>query len=125
MLAETLAAKGYETVGSSENPIAGPGFRLDQGFELFVTTEPVGLAKRLGEGKSGTRDFKTLSRIERWLKNRDTSRPYFLFVNLADAHLPREHRAYNRFLTAKLSAQQQAGIGDPVGSILFDVSKSL
>ena len=60
MLAETLAAKGYETVGFSENPIAGPGFRLDQGFELFVTPEPVGLAKRLGEGNSDTRDFKTL-----------------------------------------------------------------
>lgn len=94
MLAETLAAKGYEKVGFSENPIAGPGFRLDQGFE-------------------------------RWLKNHDTSRPYFLFINLADAHLPREHRAYNRFLSAKLSAQQQAGVGDPVGPILFDVSKSL
>ena len=106
MLAETLAAKGYETVGFSENPIAGPAFGLDQGFDRFVTPEPVGLAERLREGNSGTRDFKTLSRIKRWLKDRDTSRPYFLFVNLADAHLPWEHRAQNRFLPKGLSQHQ-------------------
>ncbi len=106
MLAETLAAKGYETVGFSENPIAGPAFGLDQGFDRFVTPEPVGLAERLAEGNSGTRDFKTVSRIKRWLKDRDTSRPYFLFVNLADAHLPWEHRAQNRFLPKGLSQHQ-------------------
>jgi len=125
MLAETFAMKGYEAVGFSENPIMGPGLRLDQGFELFMAPEPVGLAKRLGEGNSGTRDLKTLSRIERWLKGRDTRRPYSLFVKLANAHSSWEYRAYNRFLTAKLSVQQQAGIGDTVGPILFDVSKSL
>ena len=103
MLAETLAAQGYETIGFSENPIAGPEFGLDQGFQRFVTPDPEGLAKRLSEGHSGTRNFKTISRIERWLKGRDASRPYFLFVNLADAHLPLEHREGNRFLPKDLA----------------------
>lgn len=58
LVAESPVVVGYETVGSSENPMAGPQYGLEQGFESFVTPEPIALAEQLSESSSGTQDFR-------------------------------------------------------------------
>lgn len=85
LLAETLAAAGYETVGFSANPCLSPVTGLDAGFRrmvpLYEGTE--------GKG-SGARALRSLGE---WLDGRRTSpdgdRPAFVFVNLMETHLPR------------------------------------
>ncbi len=104
-LAESLREAGYETVGFSENPMAGPEFGFDRGFDRFVTPEPDGVAARLSEGQSWTDDFRLVDRVRRWLGQRDASKPYFLFVNLADPHLPIGHAPDSRFLPEETPAR--------------------
>ena len=87
-IAEQLAARGYATAGFSENPMAGPEYGLDQGFDRFVTPEPEGLSARLDRGLDASEEFRLVDRVARWLEARDRTRPYFLFVNIADPHLP-------------------------------------
>ncbi len=102
-IAETLRATGYETVGFSENPMVGPEFGLDQGFDRFLTPKASQAAAMLSEGRSSGADFRVVARVRRWLRDRDSSRPYLLFVNLADPHHPLEQREGNRFLPQGLS----------------------
>jgi arylsulfatase A-like enzyme len=77
-LAERLHAAGYQTAGFSENPWVGPSTSLSQGFDHFEG--------RVGEATS------------EWLRNRRPDAPFFLFVNVMDAHWPYLVRDTNPFL---------------------------
>jgi arylsulfatase A-like enzyme len=89
MLAERLQAAGYETVGVSENPWLSESFNTTQGFEQFTTAR--------GEGD-------TQAVVSSWLRARPAGRPFFLFVNVTDAHAPYLVRADNPFLPCCVSA---------------------
>jgi arylsulfatase A-like enzyme len=79
-LAETLRAKGYETAGFSENPWLALDDGLKRGFDTFRLS---GNAVQL---------------LRQWVKERKGRKPFFLFVNLMDAHAPYKVRKKNLFL---------------------------
>lgn len=112
-LAEALRARGYETVGFSNNPWVGPMTNLSQGFERLATLNHYRhlwrfsleyLCDRWGvtppapwlDGDYGAAITNQL--VDRWLAARTAAadpRPFFLFVNYMEAHAPyRVPRAY-------------------------------
>jgi arylsulfatase A-like enzyme len=86
MLAERLRDAGYETVGFSENPWVSEQFNMAQGFERFMF-----LSVPLETG------------IADWLATRGGRRPFFLFVNVLDAHAPYNVREVNPFIPCCVS----------------------
>ena len=106
-LAEILADKGYATVGFSGNSTVGSAENMDQGFEHFYEVfqlpalRPVRhlalswlLREISGSRPSGkTSASETGAFIRRWLGRWEKSpqvsrRPFFMFINYIDAHLP-------------------------------------
>jgi arylsulfatase A-like enzyme len=87
MLAERLGAAGWQTFGYSENAWISRSFGTAQGFDDFRF-------RRMGQ--------KTLAALDQavsgWLRRRDPERPFFLFVNVLDAHWPYLSEGENPFL---------------------------
>lgn len=82
-MAERLRDRGFATLGVTTNPNASSLYHLDQGFDDFRETW------RLRERHRGRSDSAIANaEIREWLEQRDDGRPFFLFVNYADAHLP-------------------------------------
>ncbi|MEW6745943.1 MAG: sulfatase-like hydrolase/transferase [Planctomycetota bacterium] len=82
-LAERLRARGYETGGFSANINVSHFFNLDQGFDTFVEIW------RERPGRPGLTDTAiTNSEVFKWLDGIPRDKPFFLFVNYMDAHLP-------------------------------------
>lgn len=77
MLAERLAAAGYETVGISENPWVSKHFNMAQGFQRFTLTSS---------------RARTIAAVDAWIDARTGTRPFFLFVNITRAHAPYRSR---------------------------------
>jgi hypothetical protein len=99
MLAESFADAGYVTAGFSENPLVGPLFGLDQGFEHFeVRPYPNVHTLSPGEYERQEKDensFRLVDRVTKWAAKRDRSRPYFVFINIMDPHGPYQVRSEN------------------------------
>jgi len=90
-LAEVLAGCGYETAAFFSNPWLSDGATgLLRGFATRAESRIGGLGELVdptrGGGDQGGE--ATLGAVERWLDRRDPSRPFFLFVNFLEAHLP-------------------------------------
>ena len=98
MLAESLRDAGYQTAGFSENPMVGPEYGLAQGFETFEVPDAAEAASPIAAGKNAATRFGLVDRVRRWHSRRDPSRPFFLFVNLFDPHLPLHATASDPFL---------------------------
>jgi arylsulfatase A-like enzyme len=101
-LAEHFRDVGYETVGFSENLFVGRTFGLARGFGEFHETWRRPLVVR-AIAKAATRLFHYKERLEyadrsvglfeRWLTNNNhDGKPFFAFMNLMAAHLPRYPR---------------------------------
>jgi len=113
MLAERLRDAGYETVGISDNPYVGKSTNLTQGFDRFTSLETPML--------TGVATVDVESAVSAWLAARNGDRPYFLFVNLMDAHAPYKNHAENPFLvvdprTAALVAQDDRYLCSPLSN---------
>jgi arylsulfatase A-like enzyme len=83
LLASQLAQAGYQTAGFTENPWISDDTGLSRGFQVF---QPL-----WGRRKAATPTEKvgTLDAIRTFFRRqRDDSRPLFLFVNLMKAHGP-------------------------------------
>ena len=91
LLAEDLAAAGYQTLGMSENPWIHDTFNMTQGFEAFESV------RRVGRGQG----FRAV--LDGLLEQRDPARPLFLFVNVMDAHGPYQYRAREPFVPPETS----------------------
>ncbi|MCB9797641.1 MAG: sulfatase-like hydrolase/transferase [Alphaproteobacteria bacterium] len=78
-LAERLAARGYQTVALSANPVLSKASGLLRGFERSRAPEAFGPLHGRGFGEA-------LRQVLRG--GVDPERPLFLFVNIADAHQP-------------------------------------
>ncbi len=89
-LAERLRDVGYQTVGLSENPLISDLFNMSQGFERFS-------AARAGND-AGAAALDLVRTVASWTRSRDVDRPFFLFVNVFDAHLPYRIRGENPHL---------------------------
>lgn len=100
-LAERLAQRGYRTAANVGNTsFLAFEFGLHRGFEHYDDRIPLRLAmtrstlvQQLGflsdVSSKHYRDAESITRSSlRWLRDRDRSRPYFLFVNYMDAHGP-------------------------------------
>jgi arylsulfatase A-like enzyme len=96
MLAERLRDAGYQTAGFSENKFVSRDFNLAQGFETFESDHFV---------EHGA-PIDPLRGAGRWLEGRDADRPFFLFLNLMDAHHPYAVRATNPFLPEGVELEQ-------------------
>jgi arylsulfatase A-like enzyme len=79
-LGERLRDAGWETVAISENPWITDDFNMVQGFE------------------HATHVADARTEVRRWVDERTDERPFFLFVNLLDAHDPYAVREHNRFV---------------------------
>ena len=126
-LAQLLASSGYETVNVTANAWIGPGIGMTRGFQQNHETwrsyhvDFMLLAKRVyfalvapDRDKGGA---DSIAGIRRWLSERDATRPYFLFVNVFEAHAPYQHvpRAFRRrFTDADLSLRELEAIGTRV-----------
>lgn len=87
-LAELLGAAGYATVAFFSNPwLSDRATGLLRGFETRVES-PIGDLGSLTSPRGDQGGAATLEHVESWLKDRDPARPFFLFVNFLEAHLP-------------------------------------
>lgn len=134
-IAERLSGAGYHTVAVSPNEYVRPLLGFGRGFDEFHTpghrSLPAPLANLAGRGVNYVSRTPTIRRPLEYLFNRfggatsgesprpdgsevvdrvdavldDVTDPYFLFVNLTDAHLPRspEPRFRDRFVDPGLS----------------------
>lgn len=103
-VAERFRDAGWETVGFSENPWLAGGFNVNQGFEHYVLLGPK--LRRL-EGA-----------LAEWLRGRDPERPFFLFVNVVDAHTPYRVRDENPFLPEGVRAEEAAAVSQERGDYM-------
>jgi arylsulfatase A-like enzyme len=102
-LAEKLHEAGYETIGFSENSIVDSDFGMDQGFDSLQTMSPEDLAREIE--KPGSSAFSIVDLVGAWAKQRKRDRPFFLFLNVMDAHEPYFVRERNFFLPAELAGR--------------------
>jgi arylsulfatase A-like enzyme len=85
MLAPQLAEAGYQCAGFSNNPWVSDKTGLDAGFEHYGE-----LWRKKVRPQTLLADPSSVA-VERWLEDeRDPERPFFLFVNLMEAHGPYE-----------------------------------
>jgi arylsulfatase A-like enzyme len=104
-LAERLGEAGYQTTGFSENLMVSPPFGLGQGFDNY-STDTHGLPDPVAG------PFELFERLGRW-QGFDKSVPFFLFVNLLDAHDPYEVRDENPFLPPGVDRTTAAAVQNP------------
>lgn len=98
-IAEVLRRNRYETAAFSENAIVSEVFGLLRGFEVQKTS------RIDAESREITIDGPTA--VRSWLADRDErgeARPFFVFVNLLDAHAAYEIRERNPWVPAGSSS---------------------
>jgi arylsulfatase A-like enzyme len=113
-LADVLRARGYDTVAFSENPWLGASTRTDRGFDSFSSKLTKDISEAFGD----------------WLAARSDDRPFFVFLNVMDAHWPYDVRATNAFLPEGVTRERALSVarsspmfcihqrGDPESDIL-------
>jgi arylsulfatase A-like enzyme len=123
-LAEVLAQHGYQTASFTGNPWIGEGTGMSRGFQqnheswrstwldLMLLAKRVYIRLAAPDGDKGGSD--TVRSLERWLSERDPTRPYFVFVNVFEAHAPYQRvptRFRRLFAPADLSLRALESIG--------------
>lgn len=83
-LAEVLGAAGYRTAGFSNNPWISDASGLTQGFSTFLDMWRD--ASRGRDGDDGA--TRTNELLLDWLDSAGRDRPFFVFVNFMEPHLP-------------------------------------
>ncbi len=84
MLAELLTAAGYQPAGFSNNPWVSHKRGTARGFEFFAE-----LFRTRHILPYAVERHATVDAVSLWLRSqRDTTRPFFVFVNLTEAHAP-------------------------------------
>jgi arylsulfatase A-like enzyme len=94
-LAQSLKELGYETAAFSENVIVSDVFQLLRGFDFRKTS------RLNAEGKEIMIDAPR--EVQAWLASRNKNTPFFVFVNMLDAHAPYEIRETNPWLPPGVS----------------------
>ena len=84
--AELLCEAGYEAVAFYSNPWLTDGLTgMLRGFEQHCV-KPVGRPDIFNRGDQG--GPRTVENVKSWLNGRDRSRPFLLFANFLEPHLP-------------------------------------
>jgi arylsulfatase A-like enzyme len=113
-LAQILSRRGYDTASLHDNPLLEGEYGLLRGFRTALNVDnghKVSLTlQRLWDRLRGERSMgeRILSVAGRWIEHeRRLGRPYFLFVNLLDVHLPYRPRSpYIEEFLKPLSAEK-------------------
>ncbi|MBN1422890.1 MAG: sulfatase [Planctomycetes bacterium] len=90
-VASILAECGYDTLGVSQNPWVGRATTLDCGFRTFWSLWDRKEERPVPEPESGPDlELHPVTRHVRWwLENgRDRGKPFFIFINYIQPHLP-------------------------------------
>ena len=84
LLAERLHSSGYQTVGFTNNNWISAATGLERGFDLLRDQWDIRERRRaMGAG------HPTVQALKEWFqRSRKPGQPFFLFVNLIDAHMP-------------------------------------
>ncbi|MBN1827340.1 MAG: sulfatase [Candidatus Eisenbacteria bacterium] len=80
LLSEFLLARGYQTAAFTSVRLLTPKSGFGRGFETFG--EPPDDGRRSRPGR------ETIEETLAWLRGRDRTRPFFLWVHLFDPHFP-------------------------------------
>ncbi len=99
-LAEELGDAGYVTAGFAENALVSREFGFDQGFAHYEVTDMADVVQAEQAGDPSMQFFDLASRVRRWARTRDRSKPAFVFVNIMDAHDPYSVRETNPWAPA-------------------------
>ena len=89
-LAEVLSDAGYQTCGIMQNTWGSGPVGLDRGFEVYMdrgmgrNAAPRGWDPPQFEAQGGSR--LNIETVEKWLDDRDASRPFFLFTIFSEPH---------------------------------------
>ena len=120
--AEVLRDAGYETVAFYSNPwLTDQLTGMLRGFEK-QEDESGGSTYIMIQSDQG--GLATVANVGRWLASRSDDRPFLMFVNILEPHLPYDPpRAYRREHLPDLSPDDivPAGLADEVNSGLLDV----
>lgn len=98
-IAGTLTDAGYETVNLTNNSFVGYATGLDRGFSTVEEKGDVNrwrflrkrVARAVAKARDGVRDAgasHSIRWVRKWLRRRDSTRPFFLFINFLEPHLP-------------------------------------
>ena len=100
-VAERLRDAGYETAAFSENMLVSDVFHQLQGFEYRQTNRVI--HKGPDVPLDVYLEIDLVHEVQRWLEARDPARPFFLFVNVFDAHNPYSVRDENPWVPKGVS----------------------
>lgn len=130
-LAETLSSHGYDTACFSCNGFIADRTGLTRGFDVAEDVEALagggtGVVSRLVRGvhrrwRAWTRRDRGAGRATRrareWLRERTGRRPFFLFLNYMDCHLPYRLRGADRHRFVEPGGRERADAvpQDPFG----------
>ncbi len=112
MLAERLRDAGYETAAFSENPFVSETFNMMQGFETLDNDRgerPIADVRDPAPGQYNVQEL-----VAAWAQQRKRGRPFFLFVNVMNAHEPYPIRAENPFVPRGVDARALQGLNRKV-----------
>lgn len=87
-LAERARASGYQTAAFVSAVVLSASYGLDQGFDVYSEPEPdpgEPIASMTQRGSRAVTD-----EVLQWLEERDSDRPFFLWVHYFDPHWPYE-----------------------------------
>lgn len=139
-LASTLGAAGYATASFSCNGFVSPKTGLTRGFDVSVDVEGLlggsdGLVNRLTRsihrrlrqtfGRDRGARRATRSALD-WLGSVEKDRPFFLFINYMECHLPYRVRGERRYQFVEREARRRADAvpQDPFATMAGAVSLS-
>jgi hypothetical protein len=105
MLAEDFQAAGYTTASFAENAAINEKFGFQQGFDRMESPDLVAAMEAMLVGEKLV-PFGILDRLRDWNRTRDKTQPYFLFVNLFEAHDPYEVRETNAWVSPDVSREE-------------------
>ncbi len=110
-LAERLQRAGYETAAFSENSFIADAFQMLQGFETrrasrFDQLAALAVFDPSGEAPVAVKAINPVTEIRTWISSRTDERPFFIFVNLFDPHVPYEIRSDNPFVAGDATGEQ-------------------
>jgi len=83
-LAESLRSRGYQTAAFVSAYVLDPRYGLDQGFDVYSSVRQ----PRGHESFTERPAVDTVDEVLRWVRERDVSRPFFLWIHLFDPHHP-------------------------------------
>jgi arylsulfatase A-like enzyme len=97
-VSELLARAGYETFAVSENPWLSSALQLQRRFNQYQAAR-----------------YNLVDLVRTWAQGRDQTRPFFLFVNIMDAHAPYRVREQNPHLPPGVDAAEAKAIPQAFG----------